>query len=150
MTVFARIGGYGDDNLNTGRAWFDNLSLTEVSDAEAGDVVYNFYAESQSGDAGWGDTAATEEEPQRYTETMLLGMFGYVLAVIAFARKARSPLAVKKSRLPWALGGVLLAAFVLRLIIAAKIRGYNSDIGCFEAVSYTQLDVYKRQGMISG
>lgn len=135
LTVFARIGGYGDDNLNTGRAWFDNLSLTEVSDAEAGDVVYNFYAESQSGDAGWGDTAATEEEPQRYTETMLLGMFGYVLAVIAFARKARSPLAVKKSRLPWALGGVLLAAFVLRLIIAAKIRGYNSDIGCFEGWS---------------
>ncbi len=96
LTVFARIGGYGDDNFNTGRAWFDNLSLIEVSDAEAGDVVDNFYAETQSNDSHWGDTAAAEEEPQRYTETMLLGMFGYVLIVIAFARKARSPRTVKK------------------------------------------------------
>ena len=62
-------------------------------------------------------------------------MFGYVLVVVAFARKARSPLAVGKKRLPWALGGVLLAAFILRLAVAAKIRGYNTDIACFEAWS---------------
>ena len=64
-----------------------------------------------------------------------MGIFGYVLLVIAFARKARSPLAVKESRLPWAVGGILLAALILRLIVAAKIRGYNTDIGCFEAWS---------------
>ena len=135
MAVFARIGGYGDDNLNTGVAWFDDLSLVEVSDAEAGDAVYNFFIESEDGSSDWGGEAATEEEPPRYTETLLLGMFGYVLLVIAFARKARSPLAVKESRLPWAVGGILLAALILRLIVAAKIRGYNTDIGCFEAWS---------------
>ena len=134
LTVFARIGGYGDENLNTGQAWFDNLSLVELSDAEAGDVIYNFYAESaDGGDWGAADTSAQAEEPQRYTETLLLGAFGYVLVVVAFARKARSPLAVKKNRVPWALGGVLLAALALRLIVAAKIRGYNTDIACFEA-----------------
>ena len=135
MAVFARIGGYGDDNLNTGVAWFDDLSLVEVSDAEAGDAVYNFFIESEDGSGDWGGEATTEEEPPRYTETLLLGMFGYVLLVIAFARKARSPLAVKESRLPWAVGGILLAALILRLIVAAKIRGYNTDIGCFEAWS---------------
>ena len=135
MAVFARIGGYGDDNLNTGVAWFDDLSLVEVSDAEAGDAVYNFFIESEDGSSDWGGEATTEEEPPRYTETLLLGMFGYVLLVIAFARKARSPLAVKESRLPWAVGGILLAALILRLIVAAKIRGYNTDIGCFEAWS---------------
>ena len=57
LTVFARIGGYGDENLNTGQAWFDNLSLVELSDAEAGDVIYNFYAESaDGGDWGAADT----------------------------------------------------------------------------------------------
>ncbi len=133
MTVFARIGGYGDENLNTGSAWFDDLSLEKVPDAEAGDVVYNFYAESAG--SGWTQTPAAEEEPTRYTPTLLLGAFGYALAVVAFARKARSPLAVRQSRVPWILGGVLLAALVLRLIVAAKIRGYNTDIGCFEAWS---------------
>ena len=135
MAVFARIGGYGDDNLNTGVAWFDDLSLVEVSDAEAGDAVYNLSIESEDGSGDWGGEATTEEEPPRYTETLLLGMFGYVLLVIAFARKARSPRAVKESRLPWSVGGILLAALILRLIVAAKIRGYNTDIGCFEAWS---------------
>ena len=135
MAVFARIGGYGDDNLNTGIAWFDDLSLVEVSDAEAGDAVYNLSIESEDGSGDWGGEATTEEEPPRYTETLLLGMFGYVLLVIAFARKARSPRAVKESRLPWSVGGILLAALILRLIVAAKIRGYNTDIGCFEAWS---------------
>ena len=135
MAVFARIGGYGDDNLNTGVAWFDDLSLVKVDDSEAGDAVYNFYAGSTADSGGdWGATAV-EEEPPRYTETLLLGAFGYVLVVVAFARKARSPLAVKKSRVPWAVGGILLAALILRLIVAAKIRGYNTDIGCFEAWS---------------
>ena len=45
-------------------------------------------------------------------EALLLGAFGYVLVVVAFARKARSPLAVKKSRVPWAVGGTLLAALI--------------------------------------
>ncbi len=134
MAVFARIGGYGDDNLNTGVAWFDDLSLVKVGDGEAGDTVYNFYAEADDG-SDWGSATAAEDEPPRYTETLLLGMFGYVLVVVAFARKARSPLAVGKKRLPWALGGVLLAAFILRLAVAAKIRGYNTDIACFEAWS---------------
>ena len=134
VTVYARIGGYGDENLNTGTAWFDDLSLVELSDAEAGDVVYNFYASTDQSDWGEADEAA-QEEPERYTEELLLGMFGYVLAVVAFARKARSPLAMPKKRLHWALGGVLLAALVVRLILAARIRGYNTDIACFEAWS---------------
>ena len=133
LAVFARIGGYGDDNLNTGVAWFDNLSLVEVSDAEAGDAVYNFYVETT--DSGWGETEASEEAPPRYTETLLLAMFGYALVVIAFARKARSPRAAEKKRRMWALGGILLAAFVVRLIVAAKIRGYHTDIDCFESWS---------------
>ena len=133
MAVFARIGGYGDDNLNTGVAWFDDLSLVEVSDAEAGDAVYNFYVETT--DSGWGETEASEEAPPRYTETLLLAMFGYSLVVIAFARKARSPRVAEKKRRMWALGGILLAAFVVRLIVAAKIRGYHTDIDCFESWS---------------
>ena len=133
MAVFARIGGYGDDNLNTGVAWFDDLSLVEVSDAEAGDAVYNFYVETT--DSGWGETEASEEAPPRYTETLLLAMFGYVLVVVAFARKARSPRLAEKPRRMWALGGILLAAFVVRLIVAAKIRGYHTDIDCFESWS---------------
>ena len=133
LAVFARIGGYGDDNLNTGVAWFDDLSLVEVSDAEAGDAVYNFYVETT--DSGWGETEASEEAPPRYTETLLLAMFGYALVVIAFARKARSPRAAEKKRRMWALGGILLAAFVVRLIVAAKIRGYHTDIDCFESWS---------------
>ena len=135
LAVFARIGGYGDDNLNTGVAWFDDLSLVEVSDAEAGDVVYDFFVAAQDGGSDWGEVGTGEEAPPRYTETLLLAMFGYVLVVIAFARKARSPLAAKKSLLPWAVGGILLAALVVRLIVAAKIRGYNTDIACFEAWS---------------
>ena len=132
LTVFARVGGYG--TLSRGRASFDNLAVTRVDAAPEGAVVYDFFREdaSDSGDDG-GDTDA---EPPRNTEVWLLFTCVYALAVVGFARKRRRSAEPMDNKTLWALTGVaLLAALLLRMVIAARVRGYNTDINCFSSWS---------------
>ncbi|NLD58321.1 MAG: phospholipid carrier-dependent glycosyltransferase [Clostridiales bacterium] len=130
LTVFARIGGYGDDNLNTGRAFFDGLSLVKLDQEPAGEPVFEFAGFSSDKSETLDLTENTA--PARHTEALLLFLFAYVLTVIGFARKFRGG---SPRRPAWLFLAVLALALVVRLLIAAKVRGYNTDIGCFSAWS---------------
>ena len=131
LTVFARVGGYG--TLSRGSASFDDLAVNRVDEASEDAVVYDFYLDSTD-DGDTGDTG--DAEPTRNTEAWLLFTCIYALAVVGFTRKRhRSAEPLSRKRL-WALLGVgLLAALVLRLVIAARVRGYNTDINCFTSWS---------------
>ena len=133
MTVFARIGGYG--TLARGRASFDNIEVVELDEAPEGAVVNAFYREVTYDDD---DDDDDEDEdggsamPARNTESWLLFTCVYALAVIGFVRKRdRSALAPEPGRLRLALWLGLAAALLLRLVLAARVRGYNTDINCF-------------------
>ena len=135
LTVFARVGGYGF--LSTGKAWFDNLEIVEVEDAPFGTEVYDFF-EEETDSLSSSDTA-DDGEPERYTEAFLLGACVYALAVMGFIRKRqREPLHQDYSHGKWLAFG-LIAAFILRVVIAMRIRGYNTDINCFHAWSERML-----------
>ena len=131
LTVFARVGGYG--MLSRGSASFDDLAVTRVDEAPGDVEVYDFYLEDRYES---GDTSDSDAEPARNTEAWLLFTCVYVLAVIGFTRKRRRAAEPMGKRKLWVLFGAgLLAAFILRLVLAAKVRGYNTDINCFTSWS---------------
>ena len=126
LEVFARLGGYS--NLNYGCAWFDSFSMTEIESVPAGFEEQSFatFAPSKSSSD---DDSGSDEAPQRYTETWLLLAFGMVLAYLVLVRKF--PAVKSGVSGAAALSVILFAAFLVRLFISYKIRGYNTDINCF-------------------
>jgi len=131
LTVFGRVGGYG--MLSRGSASFDNLAVNRVDEVPDEAFVYDFYRDSDDDD---GDGEVDDGEPARNTEAWLLFTCVYALAVMGFTRKRRRAAEPMKKKTLWALLGVaLLLALALRLVIAARVRGYNTDINCFSGWS---------------
>ena len=132
LTVFARVGGYG--SLSTGRASFDDVVLEAVDEAPGDAVVYDLWRE----DTGSGSSTSTADngEPPRNTETWLLFICCWVLLVAGVTRKhGRGAEPMKK---PWRIVAFIVGlalAFLLRLVIAARVRGYFTDINCFSSWS---------------
>ena len=131
LTVFARVGGYGA--LSRGRASFDDLSLVKVEKAPEGAVVNDFFRED-TGRSNAG--AASDGEPARNTESWLLFTCCWALLVAGVARKrGRAAEPMPEPRLRLAFFALLGAAFVVRLALAVRVRGYYTDINCFTSWS---------------
>ena len=136
LTVFARVGGYG--HLSTGKAWFDDLEITVAEDVPFGVEAHDFFKTETQQSASFGDDPEPGE-PERFTETFLLGAFVYAVAVLGFIRKReREPLSENYPYRRYLAFG-LAAAFILRAFIAMRIRGYNTDVNCFHAWSERML-----------
>lgn len=126
VTVMARVGGYGSEN--TGRAWFDDVSLVEVDSVPAG--------------AGYVDLATPEPE---YEAEEASGPDGAVIAllfavsllyVLALALSMRSLRRRREGGQTLNALVVLLAmAALIRLVLSGLVPGYGVDMGCFSAWS---------------
>lgn len=128
LTVFARVGGYG--TLAKGRASFDDLALVRLDEAPEGVTVNEFYRETVQ--AASNDDDGDDAMPPRNTESWLLFTCAYILAVMGLARKRqRACQSARQRALRWTLIAGLAAALAVRLILAARVRGYNTDINCF-------------------
>jgi len=127
LTVFCRVGGYG--MLSRGTAWFDDVEMVPVDDVPPGVLAENFY-QDDSGVSSAASTPADNGEPERFTEAWLLFTFIYVLAVAAAVRK-RGRSALSPDRWPLRVALLLAGAVLLRMAVAARVPGYNTDIGCF-------------------
>lgn len=133
LTVFARVGGYG--SLEEGRASFDDIALEAVDAAPEDAIVYDFFRED-TGSGSSGFSTADEGEPARNTETWLLFIACWVLLVLGVTRKrGRGAEPMPKKRLTVAFIAALALAFILRLVIAMRVRGYYTDINCFTSWS---------------
>ncbi|MBR1822410.1 MAG: phospholipid carrier-dependent glycosyltransferase [Clostridia bacterium] len=131
LTVFARVGGYG--SLSRGSASFDNIALIELEEAPVDAIVYEFYRENSGASSA---AANSDGEPARYTESWLLFIGCYALLIVGVTRKrGRATEAMPKPRLRLFFILGLALAFLLRLILAVRVRGYNTDINCFSAWS---------------
>jgi len=130
LEVYCRVGGYGSEEV--GRAMFDNISLVKLDQRPADGMVYDFFRE----DTGSGDSASADADdgaPERTTEAWLLFTCVYALMAYGAVRKrGRSPLddgqQARYHRLIWP---VLAAALILRVAVALRVPGYNTDINCF-------------------
>ena len=128
-TIAARLGGYSSDN--TGRAWFDNLSLEQVDGlpADAFGLQLEVPPTRISPDA---------DEPAAQAGAMPLTLLVFLVAAgILWLYAGQSGHPLPKAALPL----LLLAAFVLRVVIAVQVEGYDVDIGCFHAWSLRMAEV---------
>ena len=129
LTVFARVGGYSNEAI--GRAWFDNFEMTAVSSAPADAEVKNFKPISSKSDSSFSAVEDEETEPPRSTEMYVLLTAIYMLAILAFVRKHRRSPEQHSGHYLSAFIFLMGIAFALRILLAAMIPGYNTDINCF-------------------
>lgn len=140
LTVALRLGGYG--RINTGKAWFKSVSLVQTQIAEEADLYdFSTYApRSEEPDfvdySDW-ESESSDTLPERNTETVLLYTFLLcliMLAVYTALRRAKRPepeaCRIRISGLV-ILGVILIAAAVIRTVLAYRVRGYCVDINCF-------------------
>ena len=135
LTLYARVGGYG--SLNTGTAWFDDISMEAVADAPAGAEVLSFdvVSKSSSNEEKTFGAAETDAEPKRNTEAFVLLTALYLLAVLAVVRKTRRSPERKDAFYGRCMAALLAVAFALRAVLAVCVRGYYTDVNCFTAWS---------------
>ena len=131
LDVFCRVGGYG--TLSRGRGWFDSIEMVKVDAAPEGALVNDFFADNAGGSSS--ASSSDDGEPERFTEAWLLFAFIYVfMAAGAIRKRGRDPLeggGRERTRL-WVVLGL---ALLVRLVVAARVPGYNTDINCFTAWS---------------
>ncbi len=128
LTVLARLGGYG--SLNVGEAWFDEIEMIMIDEAEAVGNIVSF--------ATIAPAETDVEEPETPREMPWSALFiGIALlfavaAAVLLLRDAYRP-APLESPAPSIQSFLLIALFALavRLAIAAIVRGFDVDMNCF-------------------
>ena len=127
-TVCLRLGGYGAENM--GKAWFTDVSLEQVESVPVGEEVLSI-----APPAPQKETAKKEAGDK---SSVIPGLFALSAAYLAFALYTliglipkKETLHKKQSLVPLAAG--LAAAVAVRLVLAANVKGYGVDMGCFAA-----------------
>ncbi len=125
IQVAARLGGYG--SLNIGTADFDDIAMEELEKAPAGVNAVPFFQQNQGASSSSGHSA--------YSVLMILYGLGYLifLALIYFFMIKNRPASAGKAPKKALVFGLLLAAFVVRILLAPTIQGHPIDYTDFVA-----------------
>ncbi len=123
-TVAVRLGGYGSEN--TGKAWFTDVVLEEVSEVPVGELVLNLKTpEPAKEDKERGGT----DLKQISIPMLLAAAGGYLLLAVLWLR-TRGQRASGSGR---GVAALLLLAAAIRVVLSFTVPGYGVDIGCFSA-----------------
>lgn len=127
LDVCLRLGGYG--SINTGKASFDDFSVEEVQNPPSNIKVVSFFESI---------TQTVSRKAEFTAKTICIALFIIIylalFAVCMQAVKHKDKLKVyinKKGILIFLI--IVICAFILRIILAVKTEGYQSDINCFES-----------------
>ncbi len=129
FTLGASVGGYGA--INTGIAYFDDLSVEKVSKAPSGAAVIALASEE----------ASTPEHRALnggsvFATLLSAAMFCVIVALVqSRLLRSASPLEPDLQRRQQWLAALFGAGLLLRLIIGVTHPGYLSDMGLFKAWS---------------
>ncbi len=128
ITLLARLGGYG--SLNVGEAWFDDVSVIEVSEEEAGGDVMSLATIPPSG--GYEAPDAPRETPWAALFVIVALIYAAAAAgVLLYNARSKSPLAQPASPVRVFLT-VAAVALAVRVVLAMLVRGFKVDMNCFE------------------
>ena len=127
ITVMCRVGGYG--SLETGRAWFDDVSVTRVDGVPDGETGHSL--ELQMGGSSSVD-ASDEETAHRssFAALLLLSVLFAAACALSYALCRRRGDDPKAARV--VLGTALAAGLIVRVVLAVSVRGFGVDMNCFE------------------
>ncbi len=127
MTVFMRLGGYSGEAA--GEAWFDDVSLTEVSEVPDGYRASDLFKTSS---AVYDDDEEDGTEGTGTARLLLCALFFLALCGVMFALSRRGVvIGGKQYGLIAAL--LFMLALLVRVLTALNVSGYDVDIGCFTA-----------------
>jgi len=140
ITVFARLGGYSGES--EGKAYFDDIRLTKVAGAIPSGVIVENWFKSETPQVPSSEEEFENGSQPVWPQLIVLSLCFLVLAVFLvpyLQKETDTPRLMKEPEGKVTLIVVLslLAAFVLRVILAVKVYGYNVDIGCFLSWSGT-------------
>ncbi|MBR4539833.1 MAG: glycosyltransferase family 39 protein [Clostridia bacterium] len=129
VTIFVRLGGYSGES--TGEAWFRDVSLCKV------DGIPDGYSAPLWSSARSASDAKTDASEGTASMLLVFSSIAYVGLFILLCCTILRPRLLQGWRRIWTKGWtavmLLLAAFALRIAIAALVPGYDVDIGCFRA-----------------
>ena len=137
-----RIGGYGAESQ--GIAYFDDISVEEVSALPDGVIASLWYTVDDGGSDAGAQSDATANTPQKSTLLFLLLAGVFVILATLGSRELRrtEPDGQAKSRATLFLFALaLIGAFVLRILLASRVLGYQVDMNCFSAWSLRMASV---------
>lgn len=127
ITFAASLGGYG--SINTGKAYFDDVSVEKVSKAPAGSEVFSLVPTETSQ-----DTQASGAGASIFPLILFAALFSLFFAfVYRKLLRERSWLDEKPHLHNIIFAFVLIGALALRLWIAIASKGYANDIALFMA-----------------
>lgn len=121
----ASLGGYG--SINTGKAYFDDLSVEKVSNAPGGAEVFSLTGTEISPEPD--ETVATGSVLPLLAGIIFFG----ALFMIVYTKllRDRSWLKDKLTHQQIGVAVVLVAALIVRIFIAVSNKGYANDIALF-------------------
>ncbi len=151
LTVFARVGGYSGESI--GKAAFDGLSLVKV-ETIPGDAVADlwFKVETPSA-AGSGAAEVYEDEASPAWPLLLVLAAAYIGAALWLMRwfqldcreqalrEAEQRIGRHRPGMPPFVMAGMLIAFLVRIVIALNVEGYQVDVNCFTAWGNTMASV---------
>lgn len=135
ITVTARLGGYG--NLNTGKAFFDDIRLEKLNAVPDGERVVSFEPVQAGGEGGGnGGSGKNVAAGPKWLSTGVLMFWSLLFAgLLAFTYRVfvtGSPESEERfvARFVWA---ALAAAAVIRFTVAPSVVGFPTDVNTFKA-----------------
>ncbi len=136
IVVFARLGGYGGES--EGRAYFDDITLTKVAGLVPDSAFVTSWfkqdesqGNSQEWDEGVKDTAASPAWPTLLLISLCFAALAMLFLPYLQKEQKNSLKQEKDHQAVMVLIASLAAAFILRMVLAAIVRGYDVDINCF-------------------
>ncbi|NLV59570.1 MAG: phospholipid carrier-dependent glycosyltransferase [Clostridiales bacterium] len=144
VEIGVRVGGYGAESI--GKAYFDDIVVQEVNSLPEEAVASLWYKSESSRQV---DSETDEESGQKSTAWFVALAILYVVLALMIQpllegeRERLIPAGEKRGhRLLWAVFGLLLfVAFMIRVVLAYQVEGYQVDINCFTAWSTRMAEV---------
>ena len=127
MTIALRIGAYSSEN--TGKAWFDSVSVEQVASAPYGETVLKPYQFEMMN--------LLNNPDVMFYFSMVGVLLGGVLLLVLYQKGllVKKSLALEEKEDNYGVTVLLVLAigFLVRLIVLQLSPGYRFDMGCFAA-----------------
>ncbi len=127
LTVTAALGGYS--NVNTGKAWFDDIEVERVDMLPEGASAVKFFMESEEAAA-----QETQVEPVEPIHALYIYLaFFLALTFVLFQKIGKIQFKLTDRNVGRSLIFVLAGSVLLKLLFSTASQGFSSDIGCFKS-----------------
>lgn len=140
LQVSVGLGGY--NSTNTGKAWFDDVTVEKLDAAPSGVAVSNLFRADDSSSSNQNNSQSQNNQPvvdaskTAYANPLVAYFIIFlivfiVLFILVVFNKISLPAGMEKV----ALIVLLLIGIVFRIIIAPRVEGFAFDVGCFKGWS---------------